>query len=541
VLKIENLCLEIGGTQILKNIDFALSPGKITGVIGESGSGKSMTAFSVMGLLPKLSKVSGRILLEGTDLAKMPEKQICGIRGKRIGMVFQEPMTALNPLMTIGDQVAETVLIHTRTSRDKARSIAREMLDRVGLPADKFSLDRYPHELSGGQRQRVVIAMAISLRPEVLIADEPTTALDVTTQAKILDLLKSLVTVEGMSLMLITHDLAILADIADWLVVMRGGEIMEQGEAAPLLSAMSHPYTRALFEASGHIPVRAPVPVTDDPEPLLEVSGMIRDYGKAGKGLFKSPAPFRAVDDVSFSVRRGESLGLVGESGCGKSTLTRALLALESTQGGTIRVAGKSLTGNRRADRETRRKIQIVFQDPYGSFNPRHRISRLITEPFHLLDEKPGREETRERIRFALTNVGLKESDADKYIHEFSGGQRQRIAIARALIISPALIILDEAVSALDTTIRAQILDLLAELSGRLGVSYLFISHDLSVVRAITDRVMIMRAGKIVETGNTEEIFSNPRHEYTRELLEASPNLAKALAKRGIPANRELT
>ncbi len=533
LLEIRDLALSIRGTPILKDIDLKVDAGEVLGVVGESGSGKSMTALAIMQLLPVGTQWNGSIQLDGKSLESFTEKDMCELRGNDVGMVFQEPMTALNPVQTIGDQVAETILVHTGKSRAEARDIAREALDRVGLPPEQFPLDRYPHDLSGGQRQRVVIAMAIALRPKLLIADEPTTALDVTTQAQILKLLKRLVDEDGMGLILITHDLAVVADMADHIVIMKEGDVVEDGDTLELFRRMKHPYTKALFEASNHVPVRNPVHVDGRGEAVVEVSNVVRDYPLARRSLFRAPGYFRAVDDVSLAIRRGENVGLVGESGCGKSTLTRAILALDPIQGGEIRLNGEAFsTTGEGPDRAMRRRVQVVFQDPYSSFNPRHRVERLVAEPFHLLEKPPEGEDRRRRIDAALTNVGLSPSDAHKYIHEFSGGQRQRIAIARALIIEPSLIVLDEAVSALDVSIRAQILDLLADLSDRLAISYLFISHDLSVVRAITDRVLVMKAGKVVEEGPTDDVFRNPRHDYTRELLAATPILDEALKAR---------
>ncbi|MEX3011104.1 ABC transporter ATP-binding protein [Hoeflea sp. TYP-13] len=533
LLEIEKLTLSIKGTPILADVDLRVDSGEVVGVVGESGSGKSMTAMALMQLLPVGAEWSGSIRLDDNALETFSEKDMCALRGNDIGMVFQEPMTALNPVQTIGDQVAETILVHSGKSRREAKRIAREALNRVGLPEDRFPLDRYPHDLSGGQRQRVVIAMAIALRPKLLIADEPTTALDVTTQAQILKLLRQLVDEDGMGLILITHDLAVVADMADRITIMKDGSVVEAGETLDLFRRMKHPYTRALFEASNHVPVRNPVHLAERGKPVIEVSGVVRDYPLPRRSLFKAPGHFRAVDNVSLAIRRGENVGLVGESGCGKSTLTRAILALDPVQSGEIKLNGGVFsTKGEGPDREMRRRVQVVFQDPYSSFNPRHRVDRLISEPFHLLDNPPGREERRQRIDAALTNVGLSPSDAHKYIHEFSGGQRQRIAIARALIIEPSLIVLDEAVSALDVSIRAQILDLLADLSDRLAISYLFISHDLSVVRAITDRVLVMKSGQVVEEGLTEDVFRDPQHEYTRELLAATPILDEALKAR---------
>ncbi|MEM6463545.1 MAG: dipeptide ABC transporter ATP-binding protein [Pseudomonadota bacterium] len=533
LLQIENLELSIRDIPVLKDVGLQVDAGEVVGVVGESGSGKSMTAMAIMQLLPVGSAWSGSVRFDGNALETFTEDDMCALRGNDIAMVFQEPMTALNPVQTIGDQVAETILVHSGKSRSESRQMARQALNRVGLPEDQFPLDRYPHDLSGGQRQRVVIAMAIALRPKLLIADEPTTALDVTTQAQILKLLKKLVDEDGMGLVLITHDLAVVAEMADHIVIMKDGAVVEEGDTLELFRRMKHPYTKALFEASNHVPHRNPVHVDGRGEPIIEVWGVVRDYPLPRRSLFRSPGHFRAVDHVSMAISRGENVGLVGESGCGKSTLTRAILALDPVQAGEIRLDGTPFSSSTaEPDRSLRRRIQVVFQDPYSSFNPRHRVERLIAEPFHLLDQPPSADEKRRRIEAALTNVGLSASDADRYIHEFSGGQRQRIAIARALIIEPELIVLDEAVSALDVSIRAQILDLLADLSDRLAISYLFISHDLSVVRAITDRVLVMKSGRVVEEGWTEEVFRNPQHAYTRQLLAATPILDDALKAR---------
>ncbi|MCA8868612.1 MAG: ABC transporter ATP-binding protein [Rhodobacteraceae bacterium] len=521
LLSVKNLCLAIGTLEILRNISFNLGKGEVFGVVGESGSGKSMTALALMGLTPGFAITSGRAELDGTDLINLSEGEMCALRGNQIAMIFQEPMTALNPVQTIGDQVAETLIIHKRANRREARKIAREKLNRVGLPAEQFPLDRYPHELSGGQRQRVSIALAIALRPKLLIADEPTTALDVTTQAQILDLLKSLVAEEGMALMLITHDLAVVAGIADQVAVMQNGEIVEVGPTAQIFRQMRHPYTRQLFAASGHVPARDPQ--TED-APLLTVTDAVRTYAMPRSGLFSRPPPFPAVNGVSFTLNKGENLGLVGESGCGKSTLTRAILGLEPLQGGQISLLGQPV--GPKMPNSLRSAVQVVFQDPYGSFNPRWKVARLVAEPFHLQPNVPA--DWHQQVADALVSVGMVERDMDKYIHEFSGGQRQRIAIARALILRPELIVLDEAVSALDVSIRAQILDLLADLSDRLDLSYLFISHDLGVVRAITDRVLVMKDGKIVESGPTGQVFTNPQHAYTQQLIAATPRLPDA-------------
>ncbi len=520
LLQIERLDLDIHGTPILRDVSLTVAPGQIVGVIGESGSGKSMTAFATMQLLPDGANCRGQITLNGHDMLGLSEPALCRLRGNEVGMVFQEPMTALNPIRTIGEQVAETVLIHERVSRAEAMARAGDALNRAELPEDRFPLSRYPHELSGGQRQRVVIAMAIALRPKLLIADEPTTALDVTTQAQILALLKRLARDEGMGLLMITHDLAVVADMADKIVIMQKGRIVESGPAATLFQTMQHPYSLALLAASSHVPERLAEP---QDTPLLSVRNVVRDYPLPRTRLFAPQQHFRAVNGVSFDIRRGESLGLVGESGCGKSTLTRAILGLEEVQGGSIALDGQPVFSGHKVNADVRRRMQVVFQDPYSSFNPRWKVERLITEPFHVLDRPPTGTARDHAIAEALESVGLSPEDRHKFIHEFSGGQRQRIAIARALIIKPDLIVLDEAVSALDVSVRAQVLDLLADLSDRFNLTYLFISHDLSVVRSITDRVLVMRAGEIVEQGATDTVFDAPQHPYTRCLIDAAP------------------
>ncbi|MBO6789824.1 MAG: ABC transporter ATP-binding protein [Dinoroseobacter sp.] len=510
-----NLSLSIGETEILHDVSFSIAPGEVFGLVGESGSGKSMTALAMMGLLPSGGIATGQISLEGEDLLHLSETQMCDLRGRQLGMIFQEPMTALNPVQTIGDQVAETLIVHGVAQRSEAKEIARERLNRVGLTEDRFPLSRYPHELSGGQRQRVCIALAIALRPKILIADEPTTALDVTTQAGILELLLELVRDEGMALMLITHDLAVTAQIADRVAVMEKGRIVEQNTTRTLFETRKHAYTRALFAASTHQPSRE---ARVEDTPLLSVTKAVRDYRLPRRTVFGKTPLFRAVNEVSFDIRRGESLGLVGESGCGKSTLTRAILGLEPLQGGRITLNGDDISTGMTPD--LRAKMQVVFQDPYGSFNPRHTVARIIAEPFHLMGRPVDAED---QIARALTEVGLTPDDMRKYPHEFSGGQRQRIAIARALITRPELILLDEAVSALDVRVRAQVLDLLADLQASHDLSYLFVSHDLSVVRRITDRVMVMKSGEIVESGETEAVFQNPQHTYTQTLIAAAP------------------
>ena len=523
MIETRDLTLRIGRHEILHGLDLALPPGQITGLVGESGSGKSMAALAIMGLLPQGARAGGRVDLDGRNLLELPERALCRIRGNRIGMVFQEPMTALNPLMTIGDQVAETLRIHQTLPRDQALARARDRLDRVGLQAPRFPLTLYPHQLSGGQRQRVAIALSIAQRPDLLIADEPTTALDVTTQARILDLLRGLVRDEGMALLLITHDLAVVAGMADRVAVMQRGRIVEQGQTEALFRAPAHPYTRALFAASTHQPRLVLPPAR--PRPLLQVQEAVRDYPLPGGGLTAPSGRFRAVDGVSFAIDAGESVGLVGESGSGKSTLTRAILGLDPLQGGRILLDGQPVEAGRAMPAALRARMQVVFQDPFGSFDPRWRVERLVAEPFHLTGQP---RDWREQVAEALYEVGITGDAMRRHIHEFSGGQRQRIAIARALIIKPRLIVLDEAVSALDVQVRAQVLDLLARLRVSHGLAYLFISHDLGVVRQITDRVLILQQGRIVETGPTHQVLETPQHAYTQSLLAASPRIPPA-------------
>jgi peptide/nickel transport system ATP-binding protein len=526
LLDIRGLTLSIGGSPILKDVNLSLAKGEVLGLVGESGSGKSMTALAILGLTPPRTEISGEIWLEGQQIAGADDRQLQTLRGSKIGIIFQEPMTALNPVMTIGDQVAEPLRHHLGLSRRAARAEAQAILERVGLPAARFPLSRFPHELSGGQRQRVAIAIAIALKPALLIADEATTALDVTTQAQVLDLLKRLVAEDEMGLILITHDLAVVAQTADRVAVMKDGAVVEQASTHDLFTHMQHAYSQRLLAHATHARSRV-VTVQPDAEPILRVEGLTRVYPGPRKLLGPSP-PFRAVDGVSLSIQPGESVGLVGESGCGKSTLLRAILALDPVQSGRVWVRGREITSAKGAVlKAIRRDIQVVFQDPYGSFDPRWRVADLVAENFHLLDDKPSKLETRHRVDQMLEQVGLSSRAAERYPHEFSGGQRQRIAIARALMTNPAVICLDEAVSALDVSIRAQILDLLADLSGRLGLSYLFVTHDLGVVQSVTDRVLIMQQGRIVEHGPTAAVFANPQHPYSQKLLAATPDLTR--------------
>ena len=520
MIAVEDLSVAIHGMPILREVRLSLAPGRVLGLVGESGSGKSMTALSILRLLPRGAEMAGRVTLDGRDLTALGERQMCDIRGRAIGMIFQEPMTALNPVQSIGDQVAETLLVHGVARRAEALARAKDRLARVGLAPDRFPLSRYPFELSGGQRQRVCIALAVALRPQLLIADEPTTALDVTTQAQILSLIKELVADEGMACLFITHDLGVVAEMSDEIAVMQAGRIVERTTPAALPGGLTHPYAKGLFAAAAHRPDRRTPPPG---APLLDVAGAVREYPLPRRRLFGPTPKMRAVDGVSLEVRARECVALVGESGSGKSTLARAILGLDPLSAGAITLDGEAVRPDMAP--ALRRRMQVVFQDPYGSFNPRHRVGRLVAEPFHLGGRPP---DAAARVATVLEDVGLTAADAEKFPHEFSGGQRQRIGIARALITRPELIVLDEAVSALDVSVRARILDLLADLQARYGLAYLFITHDLTVVRAIADRVLVMRAGRIVETGATERLFAHPDHPYTRELLAAAPLLPAA-------------
>jgi peptide/nickel transport system ATP-binding protein len=525
VLRIQDLSVTIGAQPVVANVSLELAAGEILGLVGASGSGKSMTARAIMQLLPPAAVTSGVVELRGEALNGMSERRLQTVRGRDVGMIFQEPMSALNPLMRIGEQVAETVRLHRADSRAQARDAARVALDQVGLSGEAGALDRLPYELSGGQRQRVAIAMAIVMAPCLLIADEPTTALDVITQAQVLALLRDLARSRGMGLLLITHDMAVIAQLTDRVAVMRRGEIIEQGTTAQILHHGREVYTQSLL-AAARLPRKRVVPAPTDGAVVLEVDAVVQEYPRARRSLFKAAAPLRAVDGVSLSIRAGETIGLVGESGSGKSSLLRVILALQNSSQGRVRLLGNAFSAAAgTAVKGLRRDLQAVFQDPVGSFDPRWSVERLIAEPFFLLDTPPAAAERSRKVAEVLEQVGLNAADARRYPHEFSGGQRQRIAIARALITRPALIAFDEAVSALDVLVREQILELLAQLAERLKVAYLFVTHDLHVIRAIADRIYVMQSGRIVEEGATESVFNSPRHAYTRALIDATPAL----------------
>lgn len=504
----------------VQNVQFDLQAGEILCVVGESGSGKSMTANALMGLLPdQIEVLRGSAHFEERDLLALPDAERRRLRGDRIAMIFQEPMTALNPLMRIGDQIAEVFEAHSRYTPSERQKKALALVQEVGLPDPEKIIRAYPFQLSGGQRQRAMIAMALALDPAILIADEPTTALDVTTQAQILDLIKSIQQRHGMAVMFITHDFGVVAEIADRVIVMRYGEIVEQGTAADVLERPEHPYTKALLEAIPTDQVPTADPVTEPP--VLEVRHLCKTFVTSG-GLFKPKRSVTAIDDVSFSIARGEVLGIVGESGSGKSTVGRAIVRLVEADSGEVILDGRDMNALSSEElRGARRRVQMIFQDPYASLNPRKKI-------LHALSEGPivqgvAKEQAYARARELLEIVELDAGAADRYPHEFSGGQRQRIGIARALAMDPDVIIADEAVSALDVSIQSQVLELLRDLQKRLHLSLMFITHDMRVAAQLCDRVGVMQKGKLVEIGPISEVFLNPQVDYTKKLLAAVP------------------
>lgn len=504
----------------VEGMSLTLKKGEILCVVGESGSGKSMTANALMGLLPGgVTVAGGQALFHGQDVLELPEAARQALRGSRIAMIFQEPMTALNPLMRIGDQIAEVFAAHGRFTGNERQEKALDLVREVGLPDPLKIIRAYPFQLSGGQRQRAMIAMALALEPEILIADEPTTALDVTTQAQILDLILDLRKRRGMSVMFITHDFGVVAEIADEVIVMRKGVVVERGPAPKLLGHPQHDYTKRLLDAipTGTLPEAR---IVDD-TPVLELRNLRKTY-RTGGGWFREAREVRAVDDVSLTIARGEVLGLVGESGSGKSTLGRTVVRLVTPNSGNVLVDGVDLAALSEEElRNQRDKVQMVFQDPYASLNPRHRVLRaLIDGPIAM--GKPKAEAIK-RAHELLGIVGLGAEAADRFPHEFSGGQRQRIGIARALAMDPDLIVADEAVSALDVSIQAQVLDLLRQLRAQMGLSILFITHDLRVAAQLCDRIAVMQKGRLVEIGPVHDIFLTPQESYTQELLAAVP------------------
>ena len=568
LISIRNLSVEFSNegekSIAVKNSSIEIKKGELVAIVGESGSGKSVTALSLLQLLPKQSVVKGKVFFfqkekQPVDIIKLSAAALNEIRGKSIAMIFQEPMTSLNPVFTCGQQVMEAIQLHQKVNAKKAKEKTITLFKKVKLPDPAAIINRYPHQLSGGQKQRVMIAMAMSCNPSLLIADEPTTALDVTVQKTILELIKELQQQNDMGVILITHDLGVVADIADKIVVMYKGEIVEQGDAAAILQSPQHAYTKALLAcrpAGKTKGERLPV-VNDFIEPVtggevkkekimnneqgipnteyeatangqrptvLKVENL-KVYFPVKRKLFgKATQFFKAVDDVSFQVQQGETLGLVGESGCGKTTLGRTILQLIPATSGKIYLGEKDITQIKAAVlRNMRKDLQIVFQDPYGSLNPRITIGNSILEPLQVHGVLENKNERKEKVLELLEKVSLKPEHFNRYPHQFSGGQRQRICIARALALNPSFLIFDESVSALDVSVQAQVLNLLNDLKKEFGFTSIFISHDLSVVRYVSDRILVMHKGKIVEEGDAEQIYHHPKNEYTQLLINSIP------------------
>ena len=516
-----------GPLQAVRSLDFAVAPGEVLGVVGESGSGKSQAMLALLGLLAANGRASGRALFEGQDLLALDEARLNRVRGSRIAMIFQDPMTSLNPYLAIGAQMALVLRAHRGLRGREAAREAGAMLESVGIPDAGRRLRQYPHELSGGMRQRVMIATALLCRPSLLIADEPTTALDVTVQAQILELMQTLRARFGTAIILITHDLAVVAGLADRLLVMQQGECREAGSPEEIFYAPRERYTRALLAAVPRLD-RAGPPAPPlrhaGAAPLLQVRGLRVGYPVLAEGLFGRKRLLRAVEDLSFELAPGEVLGVVGESGCGKSTLGRAVLQLVPASAGSVSFLGRDLGQLERAALDAmRRDLQVVFQDPLASLDPRMTVRDIVAEPLETFEPGMAEAERSNQVAEMLSRVGLDPSHMNRYPHQFSGGQRQRVAIARALITRPKLIVCDEAVSALDVSVRAQILRLLLELRRLLDLSLIFIGHDLAVIRQVSQRVMVMYLGRVMEMAPAGELFGQPRHPYTRALLAAAP------------------
>jgi len=518
----------------VRGASLQLLPGQTLCVVGESGSGKSMIANAIMGLLPRphVEPVAGRILFDGQDLLQLDEAQLRTLRGRRIGMVFQEPMTALNPVMRIGEQIAEVFDAHVKLSAAQKRQRILAALADVGLPEPEVLIDSYPFRLSGGQRQRVMIACALVLEPALLICDEPTTALDVTTQAQILKLIRELQQRKGTAVLFITHDFGVVSEIADQVVVMQTGEVVEAGPAAAVLARPQHAYTRKLIAAIPNGQVRAPSeqrPI----EHVLQVQELRKTYVTGG-GLFSKGRRVEAAKGLSFELRRGETLGLVGESGSGKSTVGRCIVGLAPFDSGRVLFKGRTLQSGAQFRAQSQGKIQMVFQDPYASLNPRHRIGPAIAAG--PIAQGVPKAQAMARAMELLELVGLKPDAAERFPHEFSGGQRQRIGIARALAMEPQLLVADEPVSALDVSVQAQVLKLFAEVRERFQLAMVFITHDLRVAGEMCDHIAVMQRGEIVEYGETARVLANPQHAYTRTLIEAQPRLSAAAAEQAVAA-----
>ncbi|ETD39729.1 ABC transporter ATP-binding protein [Pseudomonas chlororaphis] len=517
LIEIRNLNVAFGEQKVVRDLCLDIRPGECLALVGESGSGKSVTAHSILQLLPDCdTHSSGSIRYRGQELLGAEARTLQKLRGDRIAMIFQEPMTSLNPLHSIEKQIGETLLLHKGLGGKAAQARILELLQLVGIQKPEERLKAYPHQLSGGQRQRVMIAMALACEPELLIADEPTTALDVTVQRKILLLLKSLQQRLGMSLLLISHDLNLVRSIAQRVCVMKAGQIVEQAPCETLFSAPQHPYSCVLLNAE---PEGEALP-RDEREVVLQVDNLDVQF-QIGGGLFRRKQYLRAVDGISLSLQRGKTLGIVGESGSGKSTLGQAILRLLDSEG-SIRFQGEALDGlNQKQLRPWRKQMQVVFQDPFGSLSPRMSVQQIISEGLEVHSHSTA-QQCEQQVIQALEEVGLDPASRHRYPHEFSGGQRQRIAIARALVLKPALILLDEPTSALDRTVQRQVVELLRKLQAKYNLTYLFISHDLAVVKALSHQLMVVKHGQVVEQGDAQDIFAAPQHPYTRQLLEAA-------------------
>ncbi len=537
LLSVENLsvALPTGGDRkyAVHDISFTLSPNEILCIVGESGSGKSVSANAIMGLLPEaLRPKSGRIMFNGTDLLQQREEALLRLRGKDVAMIFQEPMSALNPVMQVGEQIAEVMAVHNAYEGPARKVRVLELMHLVGLPDPTAMQFAYPFRLSGGQRQRVMIAMALALEPKILIADEPTTALDVTTQAQILRLIKDIQRSMQMAVMFITHDFGVVADLADRVLVMEKGRLVESGSAVDVLNQPKHPYTQRLIASVPHGQARpSDAMPSASAAPVLKVRNLHKTYITA-RGLFVKRRVVHAINDVSFQIARGQTLGIVGESGSGKSSVGRCLLKLQSIDSGEILFHGQNIAPLSASEfRPLRHKIQMVFQDPYASLNPRHTVGRILTDG--PVANGVSLDQASLRARELLNLVELDPSAFDRYPHAFSGGQRQRIGIARALALNPELLVADEAVSALDVSVQAQVLKLLRDIQIRLQLSMIFITHDLRVASQICDQIVVMHQGRIVERGAPSQVFESPTHEYTRTLIQAIPGQNwKAIAKR---------
>jgi len=559
LLSVRNLVVEFqtseGVTRAVNNVSFDIPEGKTIGIVGESGSGKSVTSLAVMGLLQKPAAriPQGEIFFNGEDILTFTDAQMRRIRGHQISMIFQEPMTSLNPVFKVADQIAESIRIHKNVSAKEAWDLSIDLMNQVGIPNPSKSAHKYPHEMSGGQKQRVMIAMAISCSPKLLIADEPTTALDVTIQKQVIDLLCKLQEQYKMSMMFITHDLGVIGDIADDVVVMYRSNIVEKNNAEEIFYTAKHPYTKGLLACRPKlganprrlltvsdfmdengvekvVPPERVVIFDKDVEKekpsdvLLKVENLVTQFPIKGGIFGRTVDHFKAVNDVSFTIKKGKTLGLVGESGCGKTTLGRSILRLIEPSSGKIIYNGRDITHVYAEElRLLRRKMQIIFQDPYSSLNPRMTIAEILTEPLTIHHIGKSKQERLDMAKELFTKVGLKLSQLNRYPHEFSGGQRQRICIARALMLRPEFVVCDESVSALDVSIQAQVLNLLLDLQEEFHLTYIFISHDLSVVNFIADEVGVMNGGRIIEMDKASNIYKNPKEEYTRSLLSAIP------------------